>query len=97
MKSVFISHNQALTEKVTGVLDKLTIRGYTLWTEVKGRGSVKGEPHLGNHTWPALNNVILTVVEDEKSVRLLEELKKVNREAEDQGLRAFVWDVVETI
>lgn len=93
MKAVFISHNQALTEKVTEALDQLGIRGYTQWTEVKGRGSIKGEPHMGSHTWPALNNAVLTILDESKAPELLETLKGINSEAEGQGLRAFVWSV----
>ena len=93
MKAVFISFNQALTEKVDEILNELFIRGFTQWTEVKGRGSVKGEPHMGTHTWPALNNSILCIIEEEKVSKLLENLKLLNSEVEDQGLRAFVWNV----
>ena len=93
MKAVFISYNQALTEKVDEILDELVIRGFTQWTEVKGRGSVKGDPHMGTHTWPALNNSILTIIDKEKVSPLLKKLGELNEEVEGQGLRAFVWDV----
>ena len=97
MKSVLITHNQSLTEEVQEVLDDLSIRGYTQWTEIKGRGSVKGEAHEGTHTWPELNHVHLTVVEDNKVDQLLEKLQALNHEVEEQGLRAFVWNVEKTI
>ena len=97
MKSVFISHNQALTEEVEDILDSLAIRGYTQWTEVKGRGTNSGEPHLGTHTWPSLNNALITIIPDDKVTRLLEKLTSLNNKVEDQGLRAFVWNVEESI
>jgi nitrogen regulatory protein PII len=93
MKAVFIAFNQALTEKVDEILDELLIRGLTQWTEVKGRGSLSGEPHMGTHTWPALNNTVLAIIEKEKVKPLLNKLKELNDEVEDQGLRAFVWDI----
>ena len=92
MKAVFIAYNQALTEKVTEIIDSLLLRGFTQWTEVHGRGSQSGEPHMGTHTWPAMNNVHLCIVEDEKLGPLLQKLKALNKEAEEQGIRAFVWD-----
>ena len=52
MKAIFIVFNQAHTERVEYILDKLGIRGYSWWSEVKGRGSVDGEPWQGTHTWP---------------------------------------------
>lgn len=97
MKAVFISHNQALTEEVENILDNLAIRGYTQWIEVNGRGSNTGEPHMGTHTWPSLNNVFLSIVEDEKVKPLLKKLSDLNHDVEEQGLRAFVWNVEATI
>jgi nitrogen regulatory protein PII len=97
MKAVFIAYNQALTEKIDEILDELLIRGLTQWTEVKGRGSVKGEPHMGTHTWPALNNTVLAIVEKDKIEPLLKKLEELNDEVEDQGLRAFVWDIEKSL
>ena len=93
MKSVFISYNQSITEEVQEILDKLSIRGYTQWMDKKGRGSVTGTMHEGTHVWPELNNAHLTVVEDDKVPLLLEKLQALNKEVEDQGLRAFVWNI----
>lgn len=93
MKAVFISYNQSITEEVQDILDNLSIRGYTQWTDIKGRGSVKGLMHEGTHVWPELNNAHLTVVEDGKVALLLDQLQLLNKEVEEQGLRAFVWNV----
>ena len=92
MKAVFISYNQALTEKVTEIIDSLNIRGFTQWTEVFGRGSQTGEPHMGTHTWPEMNNVHLCMVDDGKVEPLLSKLKELNAQAQEHGLRAFVWN-----
>lgn len=97
MKAVLIIYNQSLTEEVQEVLDKQSIRGYTQWTETYGRGSVKGESHQGTHTWPEMNNIHLTMVEENKVDQLLAQLQTLNKEAEEQGLRAFVWNVEKTI
>jgi nitrogen regulatory protein PII len=97
MKAVFISYNQSLTFEVQGILDKLSIRGYTQWMDVIGRGSEKGEPHKGTHTWPELNNAHLTMVEDEKVELLLSQIKKMDEKIPAQGLRAFVWNIENSI
>jgi len=97
MKAVFISYNQSLTEEVQEILDQLSIRGYTQWTDIKGSGSLKGEPHEGTNTWTEFNNVHLTILEDEKVSLLLEKLQLLNKEVEAQGLRAFVWNIEKTI
>ena len=93
MKAVFIAYNQALTEAVNSILDRNNIRGYTKWADAQGRGTHGGEPHFGSHTWPAMNSAILAVIEDGEVEPLLESLKKLNAKAEQQGLRAFVWNI----
>jgi len=97
MKSVFIAYNQAFTERVEFMLDRLEIKGYTLWTDTYGRGSFTGDPHLGTHTWPEINNSILTIIEDEKVESLLEKIKKLNMVNEEVGIRAFVWNIEQTV
>ncbi len=97
MKAVFVVFNQALTERIEAILDHQGIRGFTRWVDVQGRGSHKGEPHMGTHTWPAMNSAILTVVDDSEVKPLLETFRKLNEKSEMQGLRAFVWAVEEAI
>lgn len=97
MKAVMIIYNQAHTEKVEYVIDKLGIKGYSLWEQVQGRGSDTGLPHLGTHTWPEINKILLTVVEDDMVDDLLKKVKKIDSVNEEVGIRAFVWDILKTI
>lgn len=97
MKAVMIIYNQAHNSLVQAALDKCTVRGFTKWPEVQGRGSQKGEPHYGTHAWPSMNMATLAVVEPEKLAILLAELKSINDSAEKQGLRAFVWEAESAI
>ena len=97
MKSIFIVFNQALSENVIKMLEKNNIRGFTQWDDVKGRGSHKGEPHMGTHTWPALNSAIMTITEASEVDKVLNGVKAINEKAEKQGIRAFVWDVESTV
>ena len=43
-KAVFITYNQALTERVAYLLDQLQIKGFTQWPLVNGAGTESGEP-----------------------------------------------------
>jgi nitrogen regulatory protein PII len=97
MKTVFIPYNQAYKERILEIFDKMNIRGYTLLETVQGRGTHSGEPHYGNHAWPTLNSAILTVISDEKVDALLEKLHEMDIKTEQQGLRAFVWNVEKMI
>lgn len=93
MKAVFIVFNQAHTERIEYILDILEIRGYTWWSDVKGRGSIKGEPRMGTHTWPEMNSALLAVVDDSKVAPLLEKIKKLDEINTEVGVRAFVWEI----
>ena len=93
MKAVFISLYQAFYDEVVEILNKNEIRGFTFWNEVQGRGSDDGEPHYGTHAWPTLNSAILTFIPDEKVDNLLRDIHALDLSAEQQGLRAFVWNM----
>ncbi|MFV0345108.1 MAG: PG0541 family transporter-associated protein [Bacteroidales bacterium] len=97
MKSVFIVFNQANTERMEYILDMLAIRGFTMWEDVKGRGTVDGEPHMGTHTWPEMNSALMTIVEDDKVEPLLEAVRKLDDINHEVGMKAFVWDVLQMI
>jgi nitrogen regulatory protein PII len=97
MKAILIIYNQAHTEKVEYMLDRLEIRGYTQWKEVYGRGTVDGDPHMGTHTWPESNSATLTIVEDEMVEPVLESVKKLDAVNEEIGIRAFAWDIMRSV
>lgn len=97
MKAVFIVYNQALTERVKQLMDKLNARGFSQWQDVMGRGTHTGEPHMGTHTWPAMNSAMLSVVDDDLAEKLLLGVSKINETAEMQGIRAFTWKIEQTV
>lgn len=88
-----IVYNQANNERVEYMLDTLGIRGFTFWENVQGRGHEVGDPHRGTHTWPELNNAILTVIPDEQVDELLRSVRKLDKRNEEVGIRAFVWTI----
>lgn len=97
MKAVFLVFNQAIVEKVEYMLDKLNVRGFSQWENIQGRGSVDGDPHYGNHTWPEINVATLVVVEDEMVDIILEKVKKIDEINKEVGIRAFVWSIEKAI
>lgn len=88
-----IIFNQAQTEKMEFVFDRLGIRGYTWWSEVAGRGTETGEPRQGTHTWPEMNSAALTMVPEEQVQPLLDAVKKLDEVNREVGIRAFVWNI----
>ncbi len=93
MKAVFIVYNQAHTEKVEYLFEKLNLRGFTRWTDLTGRGSVDGPPHMNTHTWPEQNTARLAVMEDDMIEAVLDAVRRIDEENKDVGIRAFVWNV----
>ena len=97
MKAVFITFNQANTERVEYMLDRLNIRGFTFWEHVQGRGTHDGEPRRGTHTWPEMNSAVITVVNDEQVDDLLKAIRRLDNRNKEVGVRAFVWNVEQTV
>lgn len=82
-----------MTERIAAMLDEVGIRGYTLFPLTHGRGSYTGEPHMANHTWPAMNSTIIAMVDDDKVAPAMERLRLIDKDTQLQGLRAFVWNI----
>ena len=93
MKAIFIVYNQAYNQEIVEMLEGMGQRGYTVWQEIGGRGSVDGEPHLGNHAWPMQNHALLSVVEDALASKIMQELRKTDTANKALGLRAYVLPV----
>ena len=92
-----IVFNQASTERIEYMLDKLGIRGFTFWENVQGRGQENGDPHRGTHTWPEMNNAVMTVIDDSKVDELLLSVRKLDKRNEEVGIRAFVWNIEQMV
>ena len=97
MKSVFIVFNQANTERVEFMLDELSINGFTFFEQVQGRGTNGGEPRRGTHTWPEMNSAVMAVVEDERVPDLLKMVRRLDLRNPEVGVRAFVWNIEQTV
>ena len=66
MKGIFIAYDQAYNMEIADAIEALGVKGFTMWQDIAGRGGIDGEPHLGSHAWPTMNNAILTFVPDDK-------------------------------
>ena len=97
MKAIFVAYNQAYNEEIVELLGELGQRGYTVWQDVGGRGSVDGDPHLGSHAWPTQNHAVLTVVEDALVKDIMQALREKDATYPDLGLRAYVLPVEEAL
>ena len=92
-----ITFDQAFYERIIQTLDRLNCRGFSYWQQVQGRGSKTGEPHYGSHAWPSMCSAIMAVVDDARVEPLLKALHALDKETEMLGLRAFVWNIEQTV
>ena len=97
MKAIFIAYNQAYNQEIVELLEGLGQRGYTVWQEIGGRGSVDGEPHLGSHAWPTQNQALFSVMEDALASRVMAALRETDEANRDLGLRAYVLPVEDAL
>lgn len=97
MKAIMIIYNQTHTEKVEYLLDRMNIRGFTQWEDIKGRGTVDGNPRLGTHTWPEINSATMCIIDDNLVDCLLERVKRIDETNKEVGIRAFVWNIEKTV
>ena len=97
MKAVFVVYNQAYNQEVVQLLENLGQRGYTVWEEIGGRGTLNGEPHLGNHAWPTQNHALVSMMEDSLAGKVMDALRKLDAANSKLGLRAYILPVEEAL
>lgn len=94
MKALFIACSQAYNEEVIKTLEYFGQKGFTRWTDVSGRGTRDGLPHMGDHAWPDQNHAVLSFVEDDAVAgRILKALHRLDSRSPELGLRAFMWNI----
>ena len=97
MKSIMIAFDQAHQDVIINILQHSLVRGYTEFPITQGKGSFTGDPHLGSHAWPSMCSTIITIVDDDRVEPVLKRLKNLDNMYPDLGLRAFVWNIEQTI
>jgi hypothetical protein len=93
--AVLIFYDRAMDEEVMEVLTSCCVEHYTRWHDVSGVGTTG--PHLGDHVWPALNNVMMAVVTEERKGDILERVQELQEEFPFTGLRAVVLPVLDMV
>jgi hypothetical protein len=93
--AVLIFYDRAIDEEVLEVLTSCCIEHYTRWPDVSGVGSTG--PHLGDHVWPALNNVMIAVVPEARKPEILQRVRELQEDFPFTGLRAVVLPVLDMV
>lgn len=93
--AVFVIYDRAIDEEVLAALGRCGVQSYTRWHNASGVGSTG--PHQGDNVWPALNNVLLAVVDSPHQARIMDCLRALREEFPYTGLRAFAVPVLDTV
>jgi hypothetical protein len=93
--TVFVIYDRAIDEEVLSALGECGINTYTRWHNATGVGSTG--PHQGDHVWPAMNNVLMAVIEAASQDRVMDRLRALREEFPFIGLRALVVPVLDMV
>ncbi len=89
---IHIIHDRSIDEEIMEMLKKLNLNNFTKYLDIQGVG--ENGPHLGDHIWPALNNVTMVVAGEDLLEPLLQGVKEVQQQFPFAGLRAIVTPVL---
>jgi hypothetical protein len=93
--AVFVIYDRAIDEEVLSAMQECGIRSYTRWHNATGVGSTG--PHQGDNVWPALNNVLMAVIDPQERDRTMERLRSLREDFPYTGLRAIVVPVLDMV
>ncbi len=86
MTLMFIVYSNAVDDEVLEIARR-HIDGYTRFSGVHGEGS--GEPHLGSHVWPGVNNCVMAAVNKKQEASIGEEVRALRERFSGVGIRVF--------
>ncbi|MBP7602544.1 MAG: hypothetical protein KBA15_01340 [Spirochaetes bacterium] len=86
MNLLFIVYSNAVDDEMVEIARR-TAGGYTRFSGVHGEG--EGEPHLGTHIWPGVNNCIMAAVDRKRETAFAEEIRALRERFPGVGIRVF--------
>jgi hypothetical protein len=90
-----IMYDRAIDEELIDTLNASKINCYSKWRDVVGIG--RHDPHLGDHVWPGLNNVIMVVIDQKQKRELINKIQVLQDRYSAVGLRAFIIPVLDMV
>ena len=96
MKMLFIVYNVEFDEDVMEALKACSIKGYTKWDRVLGKGG-RSNPKLDDAVWPGYNCSIALAVEDSMEDETIKALTDLSDRLRGKGFKAFELPVLRVI
>ncbi len=92
MKMVMIIYYSAIGSEVTEALARLGVETYTKIPGIYGLGT-SSEPRFDTHIWPGTNDLILTVVDEQKAEEVMKEMGSLKEKFKKEGIKVFLFSV----
>ncbi|MDY6853732.1 MAG: transcriptional regulator [Thermodesulfobacteriota bacterium] len=96
MKMLFIIYDVEFDEDVMETLTTCSIKGYTKWDRVLGKGD-KSNPKLDDAVWPGYNCSVAVAVEDCIEDETIKALTGLSDRLGGKGFKAFELPILRVI
>ncbi len=94
MNLMFIVYSNAADDEMVEIVHRWA-GGYTKFVGVHGEG--EGEPHLGTHIWPGVNNCLMVAVEKKQEEEITREVKDLREKFTGVAIRIFTMGLKQMI
>jgi hypothetical protein len=93
MKRIELVANRSVEKDIIDALENnINDFFYTMIPELQGRGKTKYR--LGTATWPELNFLIISYLDDSDAVKIEKIIRKIKERFPREGIKLFIIDVV---
>lgn len=86
MVLLFIVYSNAVDEEMVEIVIRHA-GGYTKFVGVQGEG--EGEPQLGTHIWPGINNCLMVAVNRESEKKIVNAVDRLKVKFPGMGVKVF--------
>ncbi len=96
MKAIMVIYAQPLENEIMDSFKNLGIKQFTKFPYLLGQGG-HSEPHLDTQTWPGANSGLLVLADEAKVSIIMKAMKEIKSKNIEEGLRAFIMPLEESI
>lgn len=84
----WVAYNVALETDVAEMIERLEIKAFTRWDEIKGSGH--SGPHLNDEVWPAVNALYMFAAPASLETKLAECILRLRGQYPHEGIKLIV-------
>lgn len=96
VEMLLVVYNAWIEDEMLEALKQAGMNCYTKFTNLHGAGECS-EPRLDTQIWPGTNSMLLVCVEPAQKEALLQAVRRMKEIHREEGVRAFILPVTESI